>query len=60
MNDAVEKLYGDCGRTLPVQTAAKVPEKLPKIRVFVLPGGRNNGIRAAGIKAVGVPRQRTE
>jgi hypothetical protein len=34
MNDAVESLYGDCGKTLPVQTAAKVPEKLPKMPVF--------------------------
>jgi hypothetical protein len=34
MNDAVESLYGDCGRTLPVQTGAKVREKLPKMPVF--------------------------
>jgi hypothetical protein len=53
MNDAVESLYGDCGRTLPVQTAAKVPEKLPKMPVFAPSAAGNDGIRAAGMKAAG-------
>jgi hypothetical protein len=53
MNAAVESLYGDCGRTLPVQTAAKVREKLPKMREFAPSAAGNDGIRAAGGKAAG-------